>query len=115
MSNNSNLIAGIILGAVAGTVAGLLLSPSSGKENREKLKEASSNFKDELDKKLKGLSEKIDKETLNDIKESFENSKGRVKNEYDVIAKKVKDLEQEIEEKIRNIKNEASKLTPKNS
>ncbi len=110
MSNDSKLLLGLVVGVAAGAVAGLLIAPTSGKETRDKLKESASNFKEDLDKKLHDLSDKVDKETLNDIKDKFGDLKGKAKKEYDIIAKKVKDLEQEIESKIKAIKKQASKL-----
>lgn len=111
MSNDSKLLLGLIVGAAAGAVAGLVLAPSSGKETREKIKEAATNFKVDLDTKLNELSSKLDDETIADIKNMAGNLKGKAKEEYDVVAKKVKDLEQEIEAKIKDLKNQASKFT----
>lgn len=110
MSNDSKLLLGLIIGAAAGTVAGLVLAPAPGKETREKIKEASTNFKDDLDKKLNELSSKLDDETIDDIKNKFGNLKGKAKEEYDIVAKKVKDLEQEIETKIKDLKKQVANL-----
>ena len=115
MSNDSKLLLGLVVGVAAGAVAGLLLAPTSGKESRSKLKETSRNFKEDVEDKLKSLSDKIDRESLNDLKETFKGSKGKLKDEYDTIAKKVKDLEQEIEAKIKSIKNKTSNQNPENS
>jgi len=110
MSKDSKLLLGLIVGVAAGAAAGLLIAPSSGKETREKIKEASTNFKEDLDKKLNELSSKLDKETIDDIKNQFGNLKGKAKEEYDIVAKKVKDLEHEIETKIKDLKKQAAKL-----
>ena len=112
MSNDSKLLLGLIVGVAAGAVAGLLIAPTSGKETREKIKEASTNFKADLDNKLNELSSKLDEETIGDIKNKFGNLKGKAKEEYDAVAKKVKDLEQEIEAKIKDLKKQAANLNP---
>jgi gas vesicle protein len=52
--NNSKILAGILIGAVAGVVTGLLLAPSSGTETRKKItdkaKELGKDVNEQLDK-----------------------------------------------------------------
>ena len=54
---NSLLPAGLLIGALVGAVAGVLLAPASGAENRKKLKELSIKLKDDLEKRLKEAKE----------------------------------------------------------
>ncbi len=51
MANRDKFVAGLIAGAVVGTVAALLLSPKTGKENRQFVKDQASR----LSKKAGGL------------------------------------------------------------
>ncbi|OGC50579.1 hypothetical protein A2716_05245 [candidate division WWE3 bacterium RIFCSPHIGHO2_01_FULL_40_23] len=53
LSKNKVLLpVGILIGALLGGVAGVLLAPASGKENRKKLKEITLKLKAELEKRL---------------------------------------------------------------
>ena len=104
MSKESNLLLGLIVGVTVGGVAALLLSPNSGEENRKKIKSVTDDFKKDLDDKMGKLSEKIDGEVLESMKDTYEGSKDADKKEYDTLTKKVKALEQEIEAKIQSLK-----------
>ncbi len=46
------LLPGIIVGAFAGVVAGILLAPESGEKTRKKLAEEGGNFKDDFEGSL---------------------------------------------------------------
>lgn len=107
MSKESNLLLGLIVGVTVGGVAALLLSPNSGEENRKKIKVLSDDFKKDLDDKLEKLSEQLDGEVLESMKDTFEGSKDAVKKEYDALTQKVKALENEIEAKIQSLKKAA--------
>jgi len=106
MSNDSKLLVGLILGAVTGVAAGLLIAPSSGKETRELIKEKVKGFKNEIDKKLDTLNE----ESITDLKEKFNHVKEEASEEYKNIEKKVSKLKKEIETKIANLKKQVSDL-----
>lgn len=110
MSNESNLLLGLVVGVAAGAVAGLLIAPTSGKETREKIKESAATFKEDLDSKLTKLSSKLDEETITNIKNKVGDLKGKAKEEYNAIVEKVKNLEHEIETKIKDLKKQAAKL-----
>lgn len=104
MSKESNLLLGLIVGVTVGGVAALLLSPNTGEDNRKKIKSFTDDFKNDLDDKMEKLSEKLDGEVLDSLKDTYAGSKDAVKKEYDTLTKKVKALEQEIEAKIQSIK-----------
>ncbi len=82
-SNNHNggsVLAGLILGAAAGVVAGLLLAPEKGSVTREKLKKKAQDFSEEFEGKAKEFSKKAEdfaKEVEHKIKDKLqENQEG---------------------------------------
>ena len=113
MSSDSKLLLGLIVGATAGAVAGLLLAPASGKETRETISEKANELKGDLDKKFNDLSQKIkdlDGDSLAEFKEKFNEVKASVKERYDKVAEKVKDLETDLSAKIETLKKEGKKV-----
>jgi len=74
MSNESNFLAGLVIGAVAGAVAGLLAAPYSGKETREIIASKAGDMGDDLEKQYKKISKKIkglEKDSIDDFREKF--------------------------------------------
>ena len=59
MSNNTNLIAGIIGGAAAGLAVGMLYAPDKGSETRRKIREKAVDVKDNLVEKTNNIAQKI--------------------------------------------------------
>ena len=113
MSGDSKLFIGLVLGAAAGVLTGLLVAPASGEETREKIKASAKDFKHDLDEKFKDLSHKIsdlENESMKEFKTKFENVKGDVKQKYNDIGNKVKNLEHELEKKIKELKKEAKEI-----
>lgn len=107
MANDSKLLIGLILGAAAGAIAGLLLAPASGDETREKIKGSIGGLKDDFDAKLNEVSKKIkdlDDTSLEGYKNKFERIKNDAKKKYANMSEKLKDLEQEIGIKMDEIK-----------
>jgi gas vesicle protein len=100
MSNDSKLLVGIMLGAAAGALLGVLFAPNSGKETRESIKQKTKHLKEELEVKI----EAIDKSTLNDLKKSCEDIKEVAADEYQNIAKQLKELENDIELRVKKLK-----------
>jgi len=62
MNNDSKILAGFILGALAGAATGLLLAPDKGENTRKKLTQEAEKFTDELMKESEKRLEKIRKE-----------------------------------------------------
>ena len=57
MSKSGSFIAGLISGALAGTVLALLYAPDTGKNTRDRLSYRLSNYKDELNELIDQLRE----------------------------------------------------------
>ncbi len=57
MSKSGNFLAGLISGAIAGTVLALLYAPDTGKNTRDRLSYRLSNYKDELNELIDQLRE----------------------------------------------------------
>ncbi len=111
MSNESNFITGIVIGAIVGAAAGILLAPESGEETRKKIADKTSGLKEELDSKFQDISEKIknlENEALSNFKDKFYDVKGKVKEQYATISHKVEALEQEIISKYKEIDNQVT-------
>lgn len=64
--SNDNFWKGVLLGAVAGVIGGILLAPKSGAETREDLAKYYVSIKHDLIKELQKL-EKITKETYDKV------------------------------------------------
>ena len=109
MSDNSRLLEGLILGAIVGVAAGMLLAPASGEETQAKIKEKAKGLKDSIDEKIDG----IDTEPLNDLKDKFSDIKESASEEYKKVAERVKELEKEIEEKIASLRKQSDNLDTK--
>lgn len=113
MSNDSKLLVGLVLGAAAGVVAGMLLAPESGKDTREKIKNSTLDLKDDLEAKLHDLSKKIkdlEYESFDEVKGKFNHVKQDVKAKYEAMANKMKDLEKELEAKLKSLKDQANNM-----
>jgi gas vesicle protein len=104
-TKKTNFGLGMLLGTVIGGLAALLLSPGSGKQNREKFKKSIKNIlkyleKQELDKKLEALvkdSSTLASKYFSDIKEELTKDLQEIKGSVDKIdlelySKKVDDL-----------------------
>lgn len=72
MSDNSSnsgfaFLAGVVIGAAVGAVAGLLFAPATGEEMRGRLVDKSKDLADELQDKFEDLKETVT-EALEDVK-----------------------------------------------
>ncbi len=111
MSDESKFFTGIVIGAIVGAAAGILLAPESGEETRKKIADKTSGLKEELDSKFQDISEKIknlENEALSNFKDKFYDVKGKVKEQYAAISHKVEALEQELISKYKEIDNEVT-------
>lgn len=113
MSDESKFFIGLILGAAAGAVAGILTAPSSGRETREKIANKAGDLKSELEDRYHEISRKIshlEKDSIDDFKEKFYDVKGTIKEQYAHVASKVKDLERELADKMKDLQKQAKEM-----
>lgn len=95
----------LALGVIAGAVAGVLLSPKSGKENREALSDNLHKIKDTLAEKLSQAGE-VTKEVYDDI--VGEVVRG-YKEAQDITEDEANEVEQDLKEGFGKLKEEFSK------
>ena len=69
-SNSRTFIFGLLVGAAAGAIAGILLAPDKGSETRRKVSEKARELKDSLPDQLETLKARIEQK-LNEIKSSI--------------------------------------------
>lgn len=83
MTNDQKIIVGFLCGIAAGTLAGLLLAPSSGEETRKKITEKASDLKEDLSNQITT--------TFGKLSEQVNNSLGLKKAEgiVDSVARKL--------------------------
>ena len=110
MSKESKFLTGIVIGAIVGAAAGILLAPESGEETRKKIADKTSELKEDLEAKFKDVSEKIknlENEALTGFKDKFYDVKGKIKEKYAHLSDKVEDLEKDISSKYDELEKEA--------
>ena len=85
MNTTVKVLGGICLGAIAGTIAGILVAPASGRDTRKQLKDKTQTMTDEIkssvsdyvDHLLKGYNKKVDayaengKHAIDQVKQSI--------------------------------------------
>lgn len=74
-------VLGLVIGAIAGFVSGILVAPKSGKETRADIKEAGQKAKDNLAKEANKVSDTVVTETqkVKDLaEEKFQDAKDKV-------------------------------------
>jgi gas vesicle protein len=94
---------GIILGAIAGVLAGFLTAPKSGKETREDLKNKALDIKGSAERKLKDAHKELGN-MADDARAKGKELKGKAKDELDDLASKADDLKDRIKGAITSIK-----------
>jgi gas vesicle protein len=120
MAKESKFLTGIVIGAIVGAVAGVLLAVESGEETRKKIAGKTSELKEDLDAKLKDVSEKIknlENEDLSGFKDVFYDVKGKIKDQYAHLSDKVETIEKDISSKYKELEKEAEEklATTKNT
>ncbi len=78
MDNKGDFLAGVVIGAVMGAVAGILFAPASGKETRERIAEKGREVKEQAVDTAKDTKEEIasaSKELIAKLKDKLPKSK----------------------------------------
>ena len=88
--SSSKLLAGILLGAAAGAVLGVLFAPDKGTETRKKIAKKSSDFSDSVKSKFNELGEALQEK-------------------YDSIRGEANDIIEKGKDKAQEAKNEAKR------
>lgn len=85
---SSNIITGVLIGAAAGTILGILFAPEKGKDTREKLRRKGVDLKDNLKGRINDL--------VDGIADEIENAKSEAENKLDQGMGKVADAKSQI-------------------
>ena len=97
MNKSGNFIAGIITGALAGTVLALLYAPDTGKNTRDKLSYQLSNYKDELNDLIDQL-RKEKQQLISEAKDKGDKVVQSAKQKADDLIKEAESLLESIED-----------------
>jgi len=103
MSKGKKFGLGILVGAVAGVVTGLLTAPKSGKETRQDIKKKAEEVKGSAERKLKEAHKELDK-LSNESKAKAKALQGKAKDEMDELGKKADALKERVKGAITSIK-----------
>ncbi len=91
MSKTGNFIAGLLTGAMAGTVLALLYAPDTGKNTRDRLSYRLSTYRDELTDLIAELRKEKQK-LISEAKEKGEAVVSEAKQKADNLIKEAEDL-----------------------
>lgn len=101
MSNNTNTIAALFLGAAIGAGIGILFAPDKGSKTRKKIKDDFDDAKDDFNDKLEDLSDqwrKIFERSTEDLEETYEeivsNMSHKTEDVITFLEKKLADLKE---------------------
>lgn len=103
MAKGKKLGLGLIIGAVAGVVTGLLAAPKSGKETRADLKKKAGEVKGAAERKLKDAHKELGK-LSDDAKVGADKLKGKAKDELNELSAKADELKDRVKTAITSIK-----------
>lgn len=103
MAKDKKFGLGILIGAIAGVIAGLLTAPKSGKETRQDIKNKAGEIKGTAERKLKEAHKELDK-LSNEAKARAKDLQGKAKDEMDAYAKKADELKERVKSAITSIK-----------
>ena len=90
-------ILGMVVGAAAGAVAGLLLAPENGQKNRDALNKFIDDRRSNLNEQFAGLGDKLN--------QAAENGKTSLQDLQKSAKTVVSDLEQKVKNKTNAVKN----------
>lgn len=94
---------GIILGAAAGVVTGILAAPKSGKETRDDIKKRATEAKGSAERKLKDAHKELDK-VSREAKAKAKELQGKAKEEMDELSGKADVMKERVKGAITSIK-----------
>ena len=103
MAKNKKFGLGVIIGAIAGVVAGFLTAPKSGKETREDIKKKASEVKGTAERKLKDAHKELGN-ISDDAKAKAKDLQGKAKDELNELTKKADELRDKVKTAITSIK-----------
>ena len=106
MSNNTNSVLALLLGAAIGAGVGILFAPDKGSNTREKIKDGFDDLKDQAKSKLDFL----DDETKEKFADKKEELKEKVENLLSDTSYKAEEAITFLEEKLAELKKQNAKL-----
>lgn len=106
MSNNTNSVLALLLGAAIGAGVGILFAPDKGSKTREKIKDGFDDAKDNLKHKFEDVTHQLRKK--------FEGSKNDFEKTYEEMVSnmshKTEDVINFLETKLADLKEQNAKL-----
>lgn len=90
-----NFVKGTLIGAIIGTVAGILLAPKSGKETQDDIKRSVRGAADDLYGKLEALSNDV-AGRVDNLKEAAKDLRGEAKEESQELIRRAEVLKQDL-------------------
>jgi gas vesicle protein len=109
MSNNTNSVLALLLGAAVGAGVGILFAPDKGSKTREKIKDGFDDAKDNLKHKFEDVKHQLRKK--------FEGSKHDLEGTYEEMISdmsyKTEDVISFLEMKLADLKEQNAKLQKK--
>ena len=109
MSNNTNSVLALLLGAAIGAGVGILFAPEKGSKTREKIKDGFDDVKDNLKHKFEDVTHQVSKK--------FEGSKHDLEETYEEmvsnVSYKTEDVISFLETKLADLKEKNTKLQKK--
>lgn len=108
--NGESFTFGLVVGALLGAVAGVLLAPASGEETREVLINESAKAKKQLKKKMAAVAEAAEP-YLDDLAEQWDELAEATHDKVDEVKENVQDFVAEHEPEVRRQIKQVKKAT----